>query len=53
MSNNDGLLFALGICCIWPIIVHLFLTYGLKYLRTHDLKNIQWHHLSDMWSKDE
>lgn len=53
MTNNDGMLAAIGICCLWPIIVHLGLTYGLQYLRTHDWKNIQWHHLSEMWRKDE
>ena len=50
---NNGILYTLGLCCVWPLIVHLALTYGMSYLTTHDLKNIQWQNFKFPWSKDE
>lgn len=50
---NNGYYYVIGICCVWPIVVHLGLTYGLRYLATHDLKNIKWQNLRMPWSKDE
>jgi hypothetical protein len=50
---NKGIPYALFICCGWPLIVHFGIAYGLRYIATHDLKNIQWQNLKLPWSKDE
>ena len=45
---NQGINYTIGVCCLWPIIVHLALMYGLPYLLNRDWKNIK-----TLWNKDE
>jgi hypothetical protein len=45
--QNNGVLLTLLICCVWPVVVHLLLTYGLRYLASRD-----WKQLTRLFKKD-
>jgi hypothetical protein len=50
--ETRGILFALFICCGWPLAVHFGLLYGIRYIANIDWQNLRWQDLK-IWSKDE
>lgn len=53
-NNTQGIFLTFFICCLYPLIVHFGLLYGLRWLVTRDWKNIQWQNLFKLpWSKEE
>lgn len=50
---NKGILLTIGLCCVWPLIFHLGITYGLRAIKQRDWQNIQWHEIKFPWSKEK
>lgn len=50
---NDGIPFAIGLCCIWPIIVHFGIQFITRQITHRDWSNIQWSEFRWPWSKDK
>jgi len=50
---NKGILLAVGLCCVWPVIFHLIVTYGLRYIRERDWQNIRWDGIKFPWSQEK
>lgn len=49
---NKGIPLVIIILCVWPIVVHVVITYAIRYISIRDWKNLQWHNIKLPWSKD-
>ena len=50
---NKGIPLTLFVCCVWPVIFHLAMTYVLPLIIKRDWKNIRWDLMQWPWSKHE
>lgn len=50
---NKGLPFALGLCCVWPLMVHAGILYLQRGLARRDWSNIQWSEIRWPWIKHD
>ena len=50
---NKGIPVAIFLCCLWPLIVHFGILFGMRAVANRDWKNIQWQNLKLPWSKDD
>ena len=50
---NRGIIYAVGLCCIWPVVFYFGVNYLLSFINRHDLNNIQWNDIRWPWSKPE
>jgi hypothetical protein len=48
---NRGVPLLIGICCVWPIIVHFAWIYIGKRIAERDWNHIQWSEIRWPWSK--
>lgn len=61
--RNEGTLILIGVCCLWPLVVYVFIEFGIPrilawsakqfdtFIRI-DWRNIRWSMLNP-WSKHE
>lgn len=50
---NKGILFALALCCAWPLIVHAGIMFLQRGITSRDWTNIQWSEFRWPWVKDK
>lgn len=51
MNPRDmGIMLTAFVCCIWPVTFHLFIVYGIPWIRSKDWRQIQF---KNPWSKNE
>ena len=50
---NKGIPLTIALCCVWPLVVHLLLTYIPRELRRRDWSNIQWSEIHWPWRKEK
>jgi hypothetical protein len=49
---NKGAPLFICIVCIWPLIVHFLITFGVKFFTRYDWTAIRWSDFKLPWSKD-
>lgn len=50
---NRGIPYAIGLCCLWPVIVHFAWVFIERGISKRDWSNIQWSEFRWPWSKDK
>lgn len=50
VTRTQGILLTVFVCCGWPILFNLIITYAWKWFTRRDWSNVPWHQL---WSKDQ
>lgn len=54
MNNSSSAWLTLFICCIYPLLVHFVLLYGVRWFTSRDWQNFQWQNLFKIFGgKDE
>ena len=50
---RDSILITIGVCCIYPLVIHFGLLALGRFLRRHDWKNIDWSRFPTPWRQDQ
>lgn len=48
-----GMLFTVGLCCVYPILFHFAWMYIANGFAKRDWRNINWSSLSDLWRDNQ
>lgn len=48
---NRGVPLTIAVCCLYPLLIHLALTYGVKFFTARDWKSLRWDEIKFPWSK--
>lgn len=48
--RDQGLFLLTFVCCVWPVLVHLGIVYGIPWIRSKDWRQIDF---KNPWSKED